>query len=229
MFRQILVVLLAIDAALIGLHLAAYAALYWGWLTTTPRAASLFGDSSSAAELFTYLKWCATVAALALIFVRHRVQLFLGLVIAYAVVLVDDAVGLHERGAMLITASFPDMPKLGLTRHIVGELLVMATLGIGVTGIFLWGWFASPRLWRRAALPFLASFGMLIFFAVGVDVVQVPLLGLTGEAFTAALSFILRTIESAGEIALGSLTAAVAIATHVQFVQPAVVDGETSG
>lgn len=227
-FRYLFVVLLTLDGVLIGLHLAAFAALHWGWLATIPRAVSLFGDSSSAAELVTYLKWCITVATLTLIFVRCRVPLFLGLAIAYAVILADDALGLHERGALLITAWFPDLPKLGLTRHVVGELLVWAILGIGVVGACLWGWFDSPRVWRRAAWPFLASFGLLVFFAVGLDVMQIPLLRLTDDPLTEHLSFGLNTVESAGEIAVGSLTASIAVATHAQFVRHGVVNGETT-
>jgi hypothetical protein len=225
-FRYSLFAMLAVDTALIVMHLAAYAALYLGWLATVPRAVSLFGDSSSAAELFTYLKWCITVAALTLIFVRCRVPLFLGLAITFAVILTDDALGLHERGALLITARFPDLPKFGLTRHVVGELLVWAILGIGVVGACLWGWLGSPRLWRKAALPFFASFCMLILFAVGIDVMQIPLLRLTDDAFTEHLSFSLNTIESAGEVVVGSLTAAVAIATHVQFDRAKVADAK---
>lgn len=219
-----LALLIAVDLALVALHVGWRGVQVFGMVGPIPPTLSTFGDVGLA-ERFNHGKWIVLVALLALTWWRTRVPAFLALAGVFIVVLLDDSLQLHERGSFWLLGIWPDMTVLGLSSAETGELIVWATLGMILLPMTLWGVLATPRAWWPVLGYIGLGFAGLVFFAVVWDATQEIILLIGNPSLRYWAMFAANIVESAGESLFASLTLAYAAGIHRRYGQPALSPG----
>ena len=138
--------------------------------------------------------------------------------LALVVLVLDDAVALHERGGGWLDrrVALPNLP--GLRTQDVGELLVWAALGAAVA-LVLWSCHrTSPEAPRHDSRRLCALVGVLVLFAVGVDMLHIVVQAVTSSD---VVELVVTCVEAGGE--LGAMAALLAYAGHVVRRRPAPV------
>lgn len=168
---RILLAALAIDVAILGIYVfygAADILLDWGKM---PKFWNI-AEEGSAGELFNYLKWIGICGGLAIVYFRSRIPMFAGFAFTFMLVLLDDSLQLHERGGHWLVETFGIQPAFGLRAQDFGELSVWAFLG-GVTGlVLLYGLVHRTKASMPYGLYFFFVLVALVFFAMGLDMVN---------------------------------------------------------
>lgn len=215
--------LVLIDLALAGIFVALRGMQSLDLATRVPQLWDIMHDESLA-ERFNHLKWAAIVLLLLTLWHRLRVPGLLAMAALFTVVMADDALRLHERMGETLALRWPAMPTLGLTPSGMGELVAWALLGLITAPALIWGLVTTPRIWwRRLSAPLLGFAGVL-FFAIGVDMVQQPLWHLENKAVFYWGKLALGTIEDTGEAVFASLTLAYTLALwHAHARAPSVL------
>lgn len=187
--RRMILGLLALNCALIGLPIALEALESVGWLASRSRPMLHPTTDGSVQEQFNYLQAGATAIVLGLAAVRFRSVMCLAWAAVFAFILCDDALLYHERvGAVL--ADGLGLPQLGGLRAVdLGELIAWGLAGLVLGPLPALAYLRSTPAERGLGWMFLALFGGLVVFAVGVDMVH-----------SAVPSRILMVAEDGGEM-----------------------------
>ncbi|MGY1711345.1 hypothetical protein ACI8AC_17750 [Geodermatophilus sp. SYSU D00758] len=199
----LLAVLLLVDVAFIAVHSASMLGL-------VPEGAfpvrlwSMDIDGSLP-EFWGYALEAGVVAALLVVAERLRYGTALAWAACYAVVLVDDAVSLHERvGHALVDVGLLPPEVAGFDGQQVGELLAFGLIGlvplVAVAVVHL----RSGPAGRRFSWVMAGWFVALMFCAVVLDGAHAVLHG------TPAFDGLLGVAEDGGELVVLSLTLAFA-------------------
>ncbi|WP_300246697.1 hypothetical protein [Antarcticimicrobium sp.] len=123
-------------------------------------------------EIFSYIKWALTIGAVVACFMKSRKPIFLGLGGLFLICLLDDSIGLHERGTLWLVDEFTIYRYFGAMQGVVGELIAWASLGIPAVACLGAGWWMSNSRDRRLILPGLMFFAGVVVSAVGMDVIH---------------------------------------------------------
>lgn len=155
---------------------------------------------------------------------RRDAPVYAAWVLALLVLVCDDALAVHEHGGAWLDRRLPLPDPPGLRSQDVGELLVWAALGVPVL-LALWrGHRASPPEARRDSRRLAAPLGLLVVFAVGLDMVHIASLAVTTSS---TVDTVLISLEAAGELgAVAGLLHRVAQVVRHQRTGPAVAVGE---
>lgn len=167
-------------------------------------------------EMFTYGKWLALVVLCLLSWREGRSALFLGFAFCFLVMLVDDAMQVHERMGWVLEDWLELVPAVGLRAKDFGELLTWAGLGAVVAAVLALGFAKAPARDRRAGLLFLAVVGALVICGAVFD--------MAGMAFDRALPpfggkdlllWAIALAEDGGEMVVASIGVGIAAALRV--------------
>jgi hypothetical protein len=164
--------------------------------------AELWGLSEDRAipELYGYAMQAVIVVVLVVLAARAHRNVFLAWGAVYLVVLLDDALRLHEEGSHWLARTFPT--GIGsVLREDLGELVVWAGLGlVPLVAVAVTHLRAAPED-RAVSRTIAVLFGLLLFCAIVLDVVHATLgYGLLGWVLAAA--------EDGGELLTLGLTLA---------------------
>lgn len=153
----------------------------------------------------------AVAAALLLVLgtVRRQGPVHVGWAATLVLVLLDDALRIHERGGGALVERGV-VPDIGLPQQALGELFVWALLAVPVLLVLLATHRISPRRarsdsWRLAGLTLL-----LMAFAIGVDVVHEVIEEITDNA---VVDLLVTFVEAGGEV--GAMTCLLAYVVHI--------------
>ena len=209
-FPGLLAVLLAADGLLILLHIL-HSLHDMRIIGDVGRVVAdrrfLISEDLGYGEVFGYLKSCAIAVALFACYRRARAPVFAALAFTFTVIVLDDSLRIHERFGHLTEVALALPPAFGLRAQDLGELMVWSALGAVVVAALAAGFRRSGREARALAAVFLGLIALLVFFAVGVDMLQIEF----RNAFRGAHR-LWTVIEEGGEMATLSLTCACAVA-----------------
>lgn len=196
-----LLLLLLLDVAVLALHLT-YT------LFGVPGGVHFdLGVDRSYGEFLLYIKF-GWIAVLGFVLARRRgAPIFAVLGVISLVVLLEDALIVHERvGRLLdpvVLRALPELSGLGILSVQIGELLWLGALAVAIGAAFFVCFRRASAADRRDALSIAVFFALVGFFAIGVDTVHSLFpFGSTGDV-------VLTLIEDGGEIV--ALTPAVAV------------------
>jgi hypothetical protein len=209
-FARLLAVLLAADGILILLHIASnlHEMRFIGDAGRMVEDLRFrINEELGYGEIFGYLKSFAIAAALFACYRRARAPAFAALAFTFAVIILDDSLRVHEFFGSVIEKDLALRPAFGVRPQDLGELMVWSALGFVVVTALAVGFLRSDWEARPRAALFLALFALLVFFAVGVDMLQIAF----GSMFRGAHR-VWTVIEEGGEMATLSLTCATAMA-----------------
>ena len=207
-FVRVLVVLLAIDALLITLHvLTILLRLFEIPVPVLDSEMVAITEDGGYAEIFCYLKSIVITFSLLICYFRERAPVFLALSFAFVVIMLDDSLQIHERFGIRLMAALALEPLAGLRARDLGELMVWLALGIVVVTPLAISFLRSDELGRNIALIFLGLLAVLIFCAIGVGMLHVALGGLFRGA-----DHLWALLEDGGEMVMLSVIAAAAVA-----------------
>jgi hypothetical protein len=157
-------------------------------------------------ELFNYLQTTICVGLLLGVFRATRQPVYGAWALIFLFVVLDDSLKIHEKVASDIIATFvlPALP--GLRPKDSAEMLVWAMSGSVLLGILWWGFAWSQRGARTAGAVLALNFSVLVFFAIGIDMIHVAF------SNTSAVAFVLLPIlEDGGEMLSIGLACALAL------------------
>lgn len=186
----VLLALLAVDAALVLLFLSTA-------VGPGPPDPALF-DDGGVAEWFGHAKVAVTVGLLVVVAVRTGQAVFAAWAVLLALVVLDDALMLHEIwGARL--AGAVDLPVVaGLRAQDTGELVVWAAMGLLPAVAVIVTHLRSDESTRRRSRRIGYLFAALLVVAVLLDVLVVA----TGPSLASA---VLALGEDGGELVVMTL------------------------
>ena len=174
-------------------------------------------------EMFNYLKWMALIALCLLAWGRTRSSLYAGFAAAFAVLLFDDMLQLHERFGSAVVVRFDlNSAPWGCAPKNFGELFVWGILGIVVLAALVIGFAFARRQDRGVGMALLATLAGLVLCGVVLDMIAVAASGLLGAGPAKTLTvWGLHLLEDGGEMIFASLAVAVAAGALVSLqVQP---------
>ena len=203
----LLCLLLLLDAIGIALHLLV-------WLPD--RALPLFSleRDGSYSEVFEYVKLLWLAVLLAVLARRQRSWSYLPAALLVLYMLADDAMGLHEGLGETMVQLFDFQAGFGLRAKDFGELAVSVAAGLVFLPLLLLGyWRAAPAV-RRTLLDFALLLAVLVFFAVGVDMLH-SMTGPSGSLYRAV-----GVLEDGGELVTMSVMVWYAFLTAVRPAPP---------
>lgn len=190
-----------VDAAIIALHLSSK-------ILGVPGGDHFdLGVDRSYGEILTYVK-LAWIAVLAFILARRRAaMIFTAVGVAGIVLLLEDALILHERlGWYLnerVLEAFPALSGLGIMSVQIGELMWLCVPGVAMLVLFVVGYRRAAASERRDALSIAVFFAVVAFFAIVVDTVH------SLFAMESLGDLVFTVLEDGGELV--ALTPAVAL------------------
>lgn len=216
----LLVLFLLADAAILGLHLSLT-------LFGVPGGDQFdLGVDRSYGEMLMYIKF-GWIAVLAFVLARQRrAAVFAVLGAGSLVILLEDALILHERIGWhlneLILGLFPALRGLGILSVQLGELLWLGLLSLVIGVGFVVAVRRADEHDRRDALSISAFFVLMAFFAVVVDTVHsfFPL-GSVGDA-------VFTFIEDGGELVSMTPATALAFALVLRSLRSSDLEGQSS-
>jgi uncharacterized membrane protein (DUF4010 family) len=139
-------------------------------------------QDGSIPEVYGYAKLGAAALLLWLLGRHHASRLALGWAAAVAVVVLDDAGRLHERGGRLAAWAVHPGPALGLRPEDQGEVVVLGALAL-LAALPLWHQHRRADPWSRSVSRALAPPLVLLgAAAAGLDVVHRVMAATTGRA-----------------------------------------------
>lgn len=173
--RRVILLVLAIDLAFILAHAATVLLQYFD-ATQSPLVQNhvlTVSREGGPAEIFNYVQTAACALLLGSLFARTRARVYALWAFVFALVVADDALGIHERGGGLLAASLRLSAPAGLRMQDVGEIAVWSAMGLVVAGVWLWARRAPGSQADRARGRLLGlAFALLVAFAFGVDVLH---------------------------------------------------------
>jgi len=162
-------------------------------------------------EIFGYLQLCAA-AVLLLITGRRQRQgpVYAAWAATLVLIVVDDSVGLHEKGGAWLHHRDLVPAPFGLPAQELGELVTWALLGIPVLLVLFTAYRVSSPRARRDSWWLAGLTAVLMAFAVGVDLVHELIEELTDNGVVDLLA---TFVEAGGEV--GSMSVLLAYAVHL--------------
>lgn len=178
--------------------------LYWRWHADTDVS---FAELLGSAQLFA-----AAVVLLMLTLQRQSSYVFLGWGLLFIVMVMDDLGRLHEAGSRLLRAvvELPALP--GLRPGDTGEMIAWAALGVVPLTVLIIMHRRATAVDRADSWAFAALLVFMLFFAVGVDMVDVAVRPWGGWWFIVTM----MSIETFGEIMASTLIFGYALALAVR-------------
>lgn len=199
--------LLAGDALFTLLHLAQGLARHFGFNTpilADPKLALTF--SGGYGEVFIFAQLFVLTGILARIGIWTKQPIFLLWAVIYFYVLLDDSFNIHGYLGGLLAPSLPTSGMVGLSQQHAGELLSWLAIGCAALAGLKQANSHSGTEYKEISRPLYWTFGLLVFFAVGVDTLQQISVGVSP-----LINSLVAMIEEGGEMIAVTLTIGAAI------------------
>ena len=141
---------------------------------------------------------------------RRQGAVYLGWAMTLVLVMLDDALRIHEVGGGWLVRRGLVPGLLGLPEQALGELIAWAAMGVVVLLSLPFAHRVSPAGARRDSWWLVVLTAVLMFFAVGVDVVHEASEEITDNG---VVDLLVTFVESGGEVA--GMTGLLAWSVHV--------------
>ena len=198
----LLVVLLAVDAVLIGGHVVhALGPDGRGWLATSRWSVE---RDRGVPEVWGYLQFSLVIAGLVFLGRLRRQPVYPAWALAFAVVVLDDGMMVHERGGRVLVRLMGSPAEIaGFRAQDAGEMTVWALLGAGVAVVLLLAHRRSDAAARGRSAALVVPVGVFLFFGMVLD----QLHGLADERLhlPSWVNAVVGTVEDGGELVSGSV------------------------
>ena len=165
--RTLLLLLLAADLAFIFLHV-----LYVETTLLRGRPFSLEADNGLP-EAFQYVKQFWVALCMALMFRRVREVVYIGWMLVFTFLLMDDAFQIHEHIGQWLGANYALPVVFGLRPDDIGELLFAAFIGSVTTVLIGFGYWRGDADARIVSRDMIIMVIVLAGLGVGVDILHV--------------------------------------------------------
>jgi hypothetical protein len=211
-FRAVLLVLIAVDLALIGLNFAAFILQSAHVIPSVPDLLKVTRDWSLP-EDYNYLKWAVIVVALVWIAVRDRWLSPLPWALVFLMILIDDSLQVHESLGEILSVNLQLSDALFLFGNDLGEILVFLAMGAIALILTLRLLTRNGQDAARMSARYLLVLAGLGFFGVGIDALHQVVSHIL-DAETPAV-FVLRIfglLEDGGEMLVASYAVALTLA-----------------
>lgn len=205
----------SVDLALIALHAADRlfnVGLPW-WMHVTP--------DRGLPESLNYAKWAATAMLLAARHAQDRRPVHGVLSMVFVVILLDDALSLHEAAGGVLSRTFGLPPLLGVSGQDLGELAVFLAEGVLVLSVVCIAWRRGgpgDGALLRFYLLLLAALACCSVLFDALHAWSVHRLGPDDPRF---LAYVLGAAEDGGEMLVASLILAVTLTPPAKFCRKA--------
>ena len=209
-FRRSLILFWTLDGLLLSAFVAARALVYFDVLEAVPGMLSLNAEYTLP-ESFNYGKWALAALCLALAFLRSRVPLFGCLAVVFAMLLVDDALLIHETLGWDVARVLAIPPMLNLDPKQIGEIVVFGVMGLIALGLIAFGHVRSAAAYHAFAHRYLFVIVALAVVGVLGDALHHALWGVWSGTTRNVIDLVLTLIEDGGEMLLGSLAVAYSV------------------
>lgn len=130
--------------------------------------------------------------------------------LALTVLMLDDALKVHELGGRWLDARLPLPEPPGLRTQDIGELIVWAVLGVFVLLVLACGHRLSPPTARKESWRLAGLIVLLMVFAVGVDMAHIAIASFTSSP---TIELATTSLEAGGEA--GTMAAILAYVVHI--------------
>jgi hypothetical protein len=193
----LLVLLLCADMAFLLLHL-------WNALSPVPNVLFSLRTDGGYSEVFQYIKeyWIAIV--LFVVGWRTPAGIYGIWALLFTYLLCDDALMIHETGGRVAARYWNYLPALGLRAQDFGELTVSAVVGSAFLVSIAYSYRRGTHTARDVSKDLALLLGLLVFFGIFVDMVQIAATALPVEGLTIPVKG-LAVIEDSGEMITMSL------------------------
>ena len=151
------------------------------------------------AEFYQYMKFFWVCILLTYASLRCASKHYIAWTLLFAYLLLDDSLGIHERGGTLIAAHLSFEPLFGLRRQDYGELAVTAAAGAVLLCPLVWAYRSGSPAFRRISQDLALLLSILVFFGVVVDMVHIAVKS------SGNVDLVLTVIEDGGEMVSVSL------------------------
>lgn len=122
------------------------------------------------AELYQYIKQVWLIACLAVAFLHTRIRVYVGWVVLFGYLLLDDAAQLHERAGFWLGTALGFPAVLGLRPDDLGEITVAAVIGLVAAALVVVAFRrGSPEGARHVSTDLLCLLCALALFGVAFD------------------------------------------------------------
>jgi hypothetical protein len=164
------------------------------------------------AEMYQYIKFIWLSGCLVLAFLQTRLPVYLGWMLLFGFLLLDDAIQMHERAGWWFADQFGFSAALGLRAKDFGEIAFAACIGITAVALVLLTFWRGAAQSKHVSADILCLLCVLAFFGVFFDAIH------TVAYFESpSLAPVLALIEDGGEMIVVSVITAYAfdIASNV--------------
>ena len=220
--RELLVVLLGIDLALIAIHVlisaGQYLAIIGEW-TAGPLGFLSVTSDSSLPEIFNHLKEAAMLVVLVLAWVRSRQAVYLAWSAIMLLILGDDSLRIHENIGQWISTILPAAWS-GEATHVFHENVVWVAYALLASSLLWCGHQFSGAVERANSWAILTGVLLVSFFAVGVDAIHAIVVRMGAGIDTRLINGLLGVVEDGGEMLMLSLTCAIVLSVYRQNRSP---------
>lgn len=195
--RTLLLLLLAADVAFIVLHVVS---VETSWLRGRPFSLE---QDNGLPEAFQYVKQFWIALCMLTLFRRTREVVYLGWVVVFGFLLLDDAFQFHEHVGQWLGQTYSLPVAFGLRPDDIGELLFAAFIGLVTALLIGFGFWHGDHDARIVTRDTAMLVVVLAVFGVGCDILHV--IAHFKGSLTAQLLLIL---EDGGEMIVVSIIAA---------------------
>jgi hypothetical protein len=205
---KLLYLLLLTDGLFIAMHVLIFSTGWGEKLGIPDLTLYLVQKDRGFAEFFQYTKefWC--IVLLGCVVVKQRALPYLSWLLLFAYLLLDDAIGLHEKLGASLSLKLGFAPMFRLRSIDFGEVLVSAVMGLVLFSLIVISYRLGDDLFRKASKILIALLLALIFFGVFLDLIHI----MAPKRFNDFLAI----VEDGGEMLVMSAIAAFAFALSEQ-------------
>ncbi|MGB5665578.1 MAG: hypothetical protein WBM53_01930 [Maribacter sp.] len=123
-------------------------------------------------ELFQYLKYLTIVLLVAKLAFDNKKYDYLPWLVLFLILFFDDAFMLHEQSGVYFVEVFNLKPAFGLRALDIGEFTFAVLAGLVFLGPLLWFYIRGSEVVKKTFFDISILFSILLFFAIGVDMVH---------------------------------------------------------
>lgn len=207
---RLLLLLILTDLLFIAIHLIARA-----FPSLVSSREALLVCERGYAELYQYVKWLWLVLLMLLYFAQHRHTVYLFWAGAFAYLLLDDSMRIHETAGLWLREHLSLPSPGGMRGRDLGEILVSLGVGSIMMAVALPMAGFSTRYERIVTLIFIGMLGGLALCGILADALHMMVKPSHG-----ALVLVLEIIEDGGELIVASvgLSTAYSLEAIVHYV-----------
>ena len=196
---MLLGLLISIDLLFIAVHVLH---VWSPWMNASHF--SLESDRGMA-ELYQYVKLIWLSSCMMLAFLQTRLPVYLGWMLLFGFLLLDDAIQMHERAGWWFADQFGFTAALGLRAKDFGEIAFAACIGLTAVALAILTFWRGAAQSKHVSADILCLLCVLAFFGVFFDALH------TVAYFESpSLAPVLTLIEDGGEMIVVSVITAYA-------------------